>query len=55
MTITAKKTEELDVLVDYAKKLKLNRIYMHTDTWRGAYWVYDRDPLSINPAVFPRE
>jgi hypothetical protein len=43
------------VLVDYAKKLKLNRIYMHTDTWRGAYWVYDRDPLSINPAVFPRE
>ena len=54
LTISAEKPEDLDVLFEYAKKLNVNRIYMHTDTWRGAYWVYDRDPLSINKAVFPR-
>lgn len=54
LTITAKRPEDLDVMVAYAEKLKVNRLYLHTDTWRGAYWVYDRDPLSINTAVFPR-
>lgn len=52
--ISAKTPANLDVLIDYAKKLKVNRIYMHTDTWRGAYWVYDRDPLRVNTEVFPR-
>jgi hypothetical protein len=54
LTISAKKPEDLDVLVDYAKKLKVKRVYMHTDTWRGQYWVYDRDPLHVNTEVFPR-
>jgi hypothetical protein len=54
LTISAKKPGDLDVLVDYARKLHVNRIYMHTDTWRGAYWVYDRDPLHVNTEVFPR-
>jgi hypothetical protein len=54
LTISAEKPEDLDVLIDYAKKLHVNRLYIHTDTWRGAYWVYDRDPLSVNPKVFPR-
>jgi hypothetical protein len=54
LTISAEKPEDLDVLIDYAKKLKVNRLYLHTDTWRGAYWVYDRDSLSVNKVVFPR-
>jgi hypothetical protein len=32
----------------------VKRLYLHTDTWRGAYWVYDRDPLHVNTDVFPR-
>jgi hypothetical protein len=54
LTICAKKPEDLDILIDYAKKLNVNRLYLHTDTWRGAYWVYDRDPLHVNTEVFPR-
>ncbi|MFM8493933.1 MAG: hypothetical protein ACKOEM_00205 [Planctomycetia bacterium] len=54
LTICAKKPEDLDVLIDYAKQLHVNRLYLHTDTWRGAYWVYDRDPLHVNTEVFPR-
>jgi hypothetical protein len=54
LSLSAEKPEDLDVLIDYAKKLHVNRLYLHTDTWRGAYWVYDRDPLSVNKKVFPR-
>jgi hypothetical protein len=54
LIISAKKPKDLDVLVDYAKALHVNRLYLHTDTWRGAYWVYDRDPLHVNTDVFPR-
>ncbi|NBS53248.1 MAG: hypothetical protein EBS96_11685, partial [Spartobacteria bacterium] len=54
LSISAEKPEDLDVLFDFAKKLNVNRLYLHTDTWRGAYWVYDRDPLSVNKKVFPR-
>ena len=54
LTIGAGKPEELDGLIEYAKKLKVNRLYLHTDTWRGGYWVYDRDSLSVHKAVFPR-
>jgi hypothetical protein len=54
LSLSAEKPEDLEVLFDYAAKLKVNRLYLHTDTWRGAYWVYDRDPLSVNTAVFPR-
>jgi hypothetical protein len=54
LTISAEKPEQLDPLLEYAKKLKVDRVYLHTDTWRGGYWVYDRDPLSVNPDVFPR-
>ena len=54
LSISAEKPEDLDVLFDFAKKLHVKRLYLHTDTWRGAYWVYDRDPLSVNKKVFPR-
>jgi hypothetical protein len=54
LTICAKKPQDLDILVDYAKRLRVDRLYLHTDTWRGAYWVYDRDPLHVNTEVFPR-
>jgi len=54
LTICAKKPEDLEILIDYAKQLHVNRLYLHTDTWRGAYWVYDRDPLHVNTEVFPR-
>ncbi len=54
LTIGAGKPEELDGLIEYAKKMKVNRVYLHTDTWRGGYWVYDRDSLSVHKAVFPR-
>jgi len=54
LSISAEKPEDLDVLFDFAKKLNVKRLYLHTDTWRGAYWVYDRDPLSVNTKVFPR-
>jgi len=54
LTISAEKPGDLDVLIDYAKKLKVNRLYLHTDTWRGAYFVTERHPLSVNKAVFPR-
>jgi hypothetical protein len=54
LMISAEKPEDLDPLIDYAKKLDAKRVYMHTDTWRGQYWVHDRDSLSVNTKVFPR-
>ncbi|MEN9468962.1 MAG: hypothetical protein RL630_695, partial [Verrucomicrobiota bacterium] len=54
LIVSAEKPEDLDPLIDYAKKLQVKRVYMHTDTWRGQYWVLDRDALSVNPKVFPR-
>lgn len=54
LSLSAEKPEDLEVLFDYAKKWHVDRLYLHTDTWRGAYWVYDRDPLSVNKKVFPR-
>lgn len=54
LMISAEKPEDLDPLIEYAKKMKVSRVYMHTDTWRGQYWVQDRDSLSANTKVFPR-
>ncbi len=54
LMISAEKPEDLDPLIDYAKKLKVSRVYMHTDTWRGRYWPQDQDALWVNTKVFPR-
>jgi len=54
LMISAEKPEDLDPLIDYAKKLNVKRVYMHTDTWRGQYWLKDGDALSVNTKVFPR-
>jgi hypothetical protein len=54
LIVSAEKPEDLDPLIDYAKKLKVKRVYMHTDTWRGQYWLKDGDALSVNTKVFPR-
>ena len=54
LMISAEKPEDLDPLIDYAKKLDAKRVYMHTDTWRGQYWMLDRDSLTVNTKVFPR-
>lgn len=32
LIISAKKPADLDVLIDYAKRLNVNRLYLHTDT-----------------------
>lgn len=53
LTIAAKAPQDLDVLFEFAKKLQVNRIYMHTDTWRGEYWPHQKEALHVNPAVFP--
>ena len=54
LTISATKPADLDGFVDYAKRLHVNRVYMHTDTWRGEYWPRKNETLSVNPQVFPR-
>jgi hypothetical protein len=54
LMISAEKPEDLDPLIEFAKKLKVKRVFMHTDTWRGQYWPQDRHALSVNPKVFPR-
>ena len=54
LMISAEKPEDLEPLIDYAKKLDVKRVYLHTDTWRGQYWIQDRDSLSVNTKVFPR-
>jgi len=54
LVISAEKPEDLDPLIEYAKKLKVSRVYMHGDTWRGMYWPRDQDALHVNTKVFPR-
>ena len=54
LVISAEKPEDLDPLIEYAKKLKVSRVYMHGDTWRGGFWPKDNDALWVNTKVFPR-
>jgi hypothetical protein len=53
LVVTAEKPEDLDPLVEFAKKLKVKNVFMHTDTWRGQYWPNGRGALTVNPNVFP--
>lgn len=53
MLITANSNEELYKLADFAAKLDIRRIYMHTDTWRGEYWPVKFSFLHLNPKTFP--
>ncbi len=54
MLITATNNAELYQLADFAAKLDIKRIYMHTDTWRGEYWPVKHSFLHLNPATFPK-
>ena len=54
MLITATNNPELYQLADFAAKLDIKRIYMHTDTWRGEYWPVKYGFLHLNPATFPK-
>ncbi len=54
MLITATNNAELYTLADFAAKLDMKRIYMHTDTWRGEYWPVKHSFLHLNPATFPK-
>ncbi len=54
MVISAKTTAELYALADYAAKMDIKRLYMHTDTWRGEYWPNKFSFLHLNPATFPK-
>jgi len=53
MLITAKNNADLYTLADFAAKLDIKRIYMHTDTWRGEYWPVKFSFLHLNPKTFP--
>lgn len=53
LLITATTNAELYELADFAAKLDIKRIYMHTDTWRGEYWPNKHGFLHLNPATFP--
>ena len=54
LVISAENPGDLDPLIDFAKKLKVKNVFMHSDTWRGQYWPKGRDALSVNTNVFPR-
>ena len=54
LVISAEKPEDLDPLIEYAKKLKVSRVYMHSDTWRERFWPKEHDALWVNTKVFPR-
>lgn len=54
MLITATNNAELYTLADFAAKLDIKRIYMHTDTWRGEYWPVKYSFLHLNPNIFPK-
>ena len=54
MLITAKTNQDLYALADFAAKMDIKRIYMHTDTWRGEYWPKQYSFLHLNPLVFPK-
>jgi hypothetical protein len=53
LLITATTNAELYELADFAAKLDIRRIYMHTDTWNGEYWPYKHSFLHVNPSTFP--
>ncbi|MBT3193398.1 MAG: hypothetical protein HN341_12675 [Verrucomicrobia bacterium] len=54
LVISAKDLDELDTMTDWAAKLGMKRIYLHTDTWRGEYWPMENSYIHVNTDVFPR-
>ena len=54
LVIGAKDRAELDTMTEWAQKLGMKRVYLHTDTWRGEYWPANNSYLHVNTNVFPR-
>jgi len=54
LVIGAKNRAELDTMTEWAEKLGMKRVYLHTDTWRGEYWPRNHSYLHVNTNVFPR-
>lgn len=54
MVIGPRKPEDLQPLVDEAKKFGIGSVYMHLNTWGDRYWATDRDNFEVNEAMFPR-
>ena len=53
IVLGAKTRGELEQVTAWADSLKMKRVYLHTDTWRGEYWPYQHSYLRVNPEVFP--
>jgi len=53
MQITAKSNQDLYTLADYAAKMDMKGIYMHTDTWCGEYWPSKYSCFHLKPETFP--
>lgn len=52
-TLSASSNEELYYLTERMKAAGVNRIYLHTDTWRGEYWPRQHSFTNVNTEVFP--
>ncbi len=54
-TMIVQPTDNADLyhLTDYAKRLGMKKIYLHTDTWRGEYWPINHSFLHLNEKIFP--
>lgn len=53
MIVQPKNPEELDALCEQAVLMGMQRIYLHTDVWRGEYWPRKLSFMHVNREVFP--
>lgn len=51
--LSAKNSAELYQLTDWLHRTGVNRVYLHTNTWREEYWPVTRSFVDVNPNVFP--
>ena len=52
-TLSATTPAELYQLTDWLHSTGVNRVYLHTNTWREEYWPVTRSFVAVNPAIFP--
>jgi hypothetical protein len=54
LIIKAENPKELYEMTDFAAKIGIKKVYLHTDSWRGEYWPNQNSFLHIHRGNFPK-
>ncbi len=54
LVVTAENPADLERMTEWAEKIGMKRIYLHTDSWRGEYWPRENSFMHVKTDAFPK-